>query len=93
MIQDSQHSFTKDKFCLTNLVALHDGVSAMVNNKRLTDVMYLGFHDIIPYDSLSPDWRGMAMRDVLYSEQGICWKDTARELLSMALVEPPGQGW
>lgn len=71
MIQDSQHSFIKNKLYLTSLEALYDEVSAMVNNKRLTDVMYLGFHDIIPYDSLSPDWRGMAVRDVLFREQGI----------------------
>lgn len=44
VIGDSHHDFTKGKLCLTHFMAFYSWMRALMDKRRVTDIIYLDLH-------------------------------------------------
>jgi len=67
VIHDSQHGFTTGISYLTELVALYNRITALMDDVRATDAVYLdlykAFDNMSYMTSLSLNWRDMGLMD------------------------------
>jgi len=73
VIKNSQHGFTKEKSCLTNLIAFYDGVTGWVNEGRAVDVVYLDFSKA--FDTVSHDILLGKLRKCGLYEWSVRWNE------------------
>jgi len=65
VIRSSQHGFSERKSCLTNLIAICDGMTGSVDEGRAVDVVYLDFSkafDTVPYNIFTGKLRKRTVR-------------------------------
>jgi len=70
-IRSSQHGFTKEKSCLTNLISFYNGMTGWVGEGRAEDVAYLEFSKA--FDTVSHNILLRKLRKYGLSEWSVKW--------------------
>jgi len=79
VIRTSQHGFTKGKSCLTNLIAVYNGMTGWVDEGRAVDVVYLDFSSA--FDAVS--------HNILTGKLRKCWCYGLAAAGNKSATQPP----
>ncbi|CAM4602329.1 unnamed protein product [Caretta caretta] len=71
VIRNSQHGLTKDKSCLTNLIAFYDEITGSVDEGKAVDMLYLDFSKA--FDTVSHSILASKLKNYGLDEWTIRW--------------------
>lgn len=93
VIKNSQNEFVRNKVCQTNLISFFDGVTGLVDNTEVGDVMYLDLSeafDTVQHDILISKLEKYGLDEIAISGSKTAEKNVLQEKLSVVLFPTAG---